>query len=215
MKVAALAVACLVVAASAAALKSQSPPAKATPPRVSASVAQLPAVAADGRIFLTTAQQRQAIAFGTIDRPVKSLLAVEAPLRYGEYKWNDRGIPAGPTWVRIDLGTQLISVFRAGHEIGTAVVVYGGDNKETPTGKLHILGKARNHRSSLYDAEMPYTLRLTNDGVSIHGSSVRWGAATHGCIGVPLDFAEHLFDATRTGDEVVIIPDRSPSQRSS
>jgi lipoprotein-anchoring transpeptidase ErfK/SrfK len=142
-------------------------------------------------------------------------LAVESPLRYGDYKWNDRGIPAGPTWVRIDLRTQIISVFRAGHEIGTAVVVYGGDNKETPTGKLHILGKARNHRSSLYDAEMPYTLRLTNDGVSIHGSSVRWGAATHGCIGVPLDFAEHLFDATRTGDEVVIIPDRSPSQRSS
>jgi lipoprotein-anchoring transpeptidase ErfK/SrfK len=221
MKVATLAVTCLVAAASAAAVKSQSgpstSPAKATSPRVTASVAQLPAVAADGRIFLTTAQQRQAIASGTIDRPVKSLLAVEAPLRYGEYKWNDRGIPAGLTWVRIDLGTQLMSVFRAGHEIGTAVVVYGGDNKETPTGKLHILGKARNHRSSLYDAEMPYTLRLTNDGVSIHGSSVRWGAATHGCIGVPLDFAERLFDATMIGDEVVIIPvsGRSTRQRSS
>ena len=220
MKVAALAVACLVVAGSAAALKSHSGPsasAKAMAHQVTAPVAQLPAAAADGRIFLTTGQQRQAIASGTIDRPVKSLLAVEAPLRYGEYKWNDRGVPAGATWVRIDLGTQLMSVFRAGHEIGTAVVVYGGDNKETPTGKLHILGKARNHRSSLYDAEMPYTLRLTNDGVSIHGSSVRWGAATHGCIGVPLDFAERLFDAARIGDEVVIVPvsDRSPGHRSS
>ena len=85
-------------------------------------------------------------------------------------QWNDRGVPAGPTWIRIDLGSQLISVFRAGHEIGTAVIVYGGDNKQTPLGKLHILGKARDHRSSLYDAEMPYTLRLTNDGVSIHAS---------------------------------------------
>jgi lipoprotein-anchoring transpeptidase ErfK/SrfK len=217
MKVAALAVPCVLVAASAADLKGHSGPttAEAKPHRVAEPIAQLPADAADGRIVLTRAQQRQAIASGTVDRPVRSLLAVESPLRYGDYKWNDRGIPAGPTWVRIDLRTQIISVFRAGHEIGTAVVVYGGDNKETPTGKLHILGKARNHRSSLYDAEMPYTLRLTNDGVSIHGSSVRWGAATHGCIGVPLDFAEHLFDATRTGDEVVIIPDRSPSQRSS
>ena len=78
------------------------------------------------------------------------------------------GIPAGPTWIRIDLGSQLISIFRAGHEIGTAVIVYGGDNKQTPIGKLHVLGKARDHRSSLYDAQMPYTLRLTDDGVSIH-----------------------------------------------
>jgi lipoprotein-anchoring transpeptidase ErfK/SrfK len=52
---------------------------------------------------------------------------------------------------------------------------------------------------------MPYTLRLTNDGVSIHASSVRWGAATHGCIGIPLPFAQRLFDAAAIGDEVVIV----------
>ena len=98
-----------------------------------------------------------------------------------------------------------MSVFRDGHEIGTAVVVYGGDNKQTPPGKLHILAKARDHRSSLYEAEMPYTLRLTDDGVSIHASSVRWGAATHGCIGVPLPFAQRLFNAASVGDEVVIV----------
>jgi L,D-transpeptidase catalytic domain len=159
-----------------------------------------------GRVFLTDAQQRQAIASGTIDRPVKSLLSVQAPLHYGDYLWNDRGISRGPTWIRVDLGSQLISIFRAGHEIGTAVIVYGGDNKQTPIGTLHILGKAREHRSSVYYAEMPYTLRLTNDGVSIHGSDVRWGAATHGCIGVPLAFAGRLFDAAKVGDEVVIIP---------
>jgi len=171
-----------------------------------ASIAQLPAAAASGRIFLTKAQLSQALASGTVDRPIKSLLAVDQPLTYGQYKWNDTAIPDGPTWVRIDLGTQLISVFRAGNEIGTAVIVYGGDNKQTPVGKLHILAKARDHRSSIYDASMPYTLRLTNDGVSIHGSNVRWGAATHGCIGVPLDFARHLFDATKVGDEVIILP---------
>jgi lipoprotein-anchoring transpeptidase ErfK/SrfK len=166
----------------------------------------LPAATAGGRIFLTNAQLREALASGTIDRPIKSLLAVEAPLHFGDYSWNDRAVPDGPTWVRIDLRSQLISVFRAGHEIGTAVIVYGGDNKETPAGKLHILGKARDHRSSLYNAPMPYTLRLTDDGVSIHGSSVRWGAATHGCIGVPLPFARRLFEATKVGDEVVIVP---------
>lgn len=157
------------------------------------------------RLFLTAPQLHQAIAAGTLDRPVKSLLAVRAPLKFGDYAWNDRDVPAGPTWVRVDLHSQLISVFRGGHEIGTAVIVYGGANKQTPAGTLHVLGKARDHRSSLYDAPMPYTLRLTDDGVSIHGSSVRWGAATHGCIGVPLPFAERLFDAASVGDEVTVV----------
>ena len=126
-------------------------------------------------------------------------------MRFGDFAWDDRGVPAGPTWMRVDLKAQLISVFRGPHEIGTAVIVYGGDNKETPAGKLHILAKAKTHRSSLYEAEMPYTLRLTDDGVSIHGSTVRWGAATHGCVGVPLAFAEKLFVATKVGDEVDIV----------
>jgi lipoprotein-anchoring transpeptidase ErfK/SrfK len=164
------------------------------------------AVPADGRLFLTREQLAQAMASGTLDRPVKSLLAVEKPLYFGDFQWNDRGVPAGPTWIRVDLGSQLISVFRAGHEIGTAVIVYGGDNKQTPLGRLHVLAKAREHRSSTYDAEMPFTLRLTDDGVSIHASAVRWGAATHGCIGVPLAFAQRLFDAASVGDEVTVVP---------
>jgi lipoprotein-anchoring transpeptidase ErfK/SrfK len=164
------------------------------------------APAREGRVFLTNVQLKQALASGTIDRPIQSLLAVKTPLHFGDYEWNDTAVPNGPTWVRIDLRSQLISVFRAGHEIGTAVIVYGGDNKETPAGKLHILAKARDHRSSVYEAEMPYTLRLTDDGVSIHASSVRWGAATHGCIGVPLAFAQRLFETTKVGDEVVIVP---------
>jgi lipoprotein-anchoring transpeptidase ErfK/SrfK len=165
----------------------------------------LSAAAREGRVFLTSAQTKDALAAGTIDRPISSLLAVKEPMHFGDYTWNDTAIPQGPTWVRVDLRSQLISVFRAGHEIGTAVIVYGGDNKETPAGKLHVLAKARDHRSSLYEAEMPYTLRLTDDGVSIHASDVRWGAATHGCIGVPLAFAQRLFDATKVGDEVVIV----------
>jgi len=161
--------------------------------------------AAGDRLFLTNAQLTQAIARGTFDRPVKSLLAVPASLHFGDYVWNDRGVPAGPTWVRVDLARQLISVFRAGHEIGTAVVVYGADGLPTPAGKFPILAKLKDHRSATYDAPMPYTLRLTGDGVSIHGSSVRWGAATHGCIGVPLPFAERLFNATKVGDDVVVV----------
>lgn len=167
----------------------------------------------NGRLFLTGAQVQDAMRSGTLDRPVKSLLSVPSKLQYGDFVWNDTGVPSGPTWIRVDLGRQLISIFRASHEIGTAVIVYGGDNKQTPPGRLHILGKAKDHSSSIYDAKMPYTLRLTNDGVSIHASSVRWGAATHGCIGVPLGFAKHLFEATKVGDEVIVVPGRTAQSR--
>jgi hypothetical protein len=138
-------------------------------------------------------------------QPVDSLLAVAGPMRYGEFVWNDTGAAAGPLWVRIDREAQLISVFRGGDEIGTAVILYGAPDKPTPAGRYPILAKDRDHRSSLYDAEMPYTLRLTGDGVSIHASNVREGHATHGCIGLPEPFARKLFDQARVGDAVVIV----------
>jgi lipoprotein-anchoring transpeptidase ErfK/SrfK len=216
MKAGTIAIVCATLAAGAA-LWTQAPKAAASVAAPGAVVhaqqarADKPSVPAADRVFLTKDQQAQAMASGTLDRPVESLLAVDTPLHFGDYRWNDKGVPAGPTWIRVDLGSQLISVFRAGHEIGTAVIVYGGDNKETPAGTLHVLAKARDHRSSLYDAEMPYTLRLTDDGVSIHASDVRWGAATHGCIGVPRGFAQQLFGAAKVGDEVTIVPAGSRS----
>src|SRR3954451_1254286 len=70
------------------------------------SVAQPPP--AGNRVFLTKAQLDQAVASGTLDRPVKSLLAVKVPLHFGDYSWDDRGVPAGLTWVRVDLSSQLI-----------------------------------------------------------------------------------------------------------
>lgn len=138
-------------------------------------------------------------------QPVASLLAVPGRMRYGAFVWNDSGVPDGPLWVRVDRDAQLISVFRGGDEIGTAVILYGAPDKPTPAGRYPILAKSRDHRSSLYDAEMPYTLRLTGDGVSIHASNVREGRATHGCIGLPEAFARKLFDQARVGDPVVIV----------
>lgn len=141
-------------------------------------------------------------------QPVRSLLNVRRPMRYGQWVWDDRGVPAGPSWVRIDLAAQMLSLFRAGHEIGTAVILYGTDGKPTPTGVFPILEKAREHRSTLYDAEMPYMLRLTGDGVAIHASDVRFGHATHGCIGVPPAFARLLFEQVRRRDPVAILRPR-------
>jgi hypothetical protein len=137
-------------------------------------------------------------------RRIKSLLNVPR-MRFGDYVWDDHGVASGPAWVRIDLSNQLLSVFRNGYEIGTTVIIYGTDGKPTPTGIFPIMGKAKEHQSTLYDAPMPFMLRLTGDGVAIHASNVRHGSATHGCIGVPSAFAEKLFAEVRRGTIVAII----------
>ena len=170
---------------------------------------QQPEWADQDRIFLTKAQLFQAHAEGAIDRDIQSVLDVRKRMHYGDFVWNDRNVPKGPVWVRVDLKSQLISVFRSGHEIGTAVVLYGADEKQTPNGVFPVIAKIKDHKSATYDgAPMPYTLRLTQDGVAIHGSDVRWGAATHGCIGVPVEFAQKLFGQVAKGDQVLIISDK-------
>lgn len=183
------------------------------PPRADEVRAEVaPAWPSSERIEITEAQLIHAYATGTLDRPVKTLLNVRSAMHHGDFRWNDRKVPQGKVWVRVDLDSQLISVFRAGHEIGTAVILYGAEEKQSPSGTFPILWKRMDHHSTTYDAPMPYTLRLTQDGVAIHGSDVRWGRATHGCIGVPVEFAKRLFEQVKPGDEVLIVA--SPARSS-
>ena len=170
--------------------------------RPRAAVASLP-VAPPARVAFPASAASPA---GDGQRPIASLLNVTRPMVYGDYLWEEAGVPSGAPWVRIDLARQTLSVFRGGNEIGTTVILYGADDYPTPTGEFTVREKRRDYRSISYDAPMPFMLRLTDDGVAIHGSDVRAGAATHGCIGVPKAFAERLFAAVPAGTPVTILP---------
>ena len=160
------------------------------------------------RITLPRAQLLPAVAAASpADRPIASLLNVPTAMEYGDWKWSEEGVPPGEIWVLVDLKAQTMSVFRGAHEIGTAVTLYGVDRKPTPTGRFTIIEKRKDHVSNLYNAPMPYMMRLTMDGVAIHGSDVREGAGTHGCLGVPLDFGEKLFAQVERGTEVLVLAD--------
>jgi len=136
---------------------------------------------------------------------IKRVLPISGPIRYGEFHWNEAGAPAaGPLVITVDLEARTISVFRDGYEIGAAAVLLGTQEKPTPVGVFPITEKDARHMSNLYDAPMPYMMRLTNDGVSIHATTVQNGYASHGCIGVPLGFAKKLFGVARLGDKVYV-----------
>ncbi|KLE31189.1 L,D-transpeptidase family protein [Aurantiacibacter gangjinensis] len=137
---------------------------------------------------------------------IKRVLPIEGPIRYGEWHWDDEGVPDGPLVMTVDLQARVISVFRNGYEIGAAAALLGTPEHPTPTGTFPILTKERYNTSSLYnDAPMPWTLRLTWDGIAIHGgSTVENGYASHGCIAVPDEFASRLFDEAEIGDVMII-----------
>ena len=135
---------------------------------------------------------------------VKRILPIEGAIKYGDWHWDETGVPDGPIVVTVDLDARVISIFRGGYEIGAAAVLLGTDEKPTPTGVFPITEKKRHHVSNLYDAPMPYMQRLTNDGISLHATTVELGYASHGCIGMPEAFAARVFEKTRVGDRVFI-----------
>jgi hypothetical protein len=136
---------------------------------------------------------------------IRSVLNIKGPMHYGDFVWDADHTPDGDVWLRVDLAHQELSVFRDGHEIGSSVILYGGPNNATPKGAFTILDKQANYVSHKYRAPMPFAQRLTNDGVAIHGSNVREGWATHGCIGVPVEFARLIFSVTHKGDLVAVL----------
>ena len=138
---------------------------------------------------------------------IRSILPIEGAIKYGEWHWDESRAPAeGPLVMTVDLDARVLSVFRGGHEIGAAAVLLGTPQHPTPTGIFPILTKERHNISEKYgNAPMPWTLRLTWDGVAIHGgSTVERGYASHGCIGTPDPFVSRLFAIASKGDTVII-----------
>ena len=137
---------------------------------------------------------------------IKRILPIKGPLKYGEWHWDDKNVPAGPLVITVDLEARVMSVFRGGYEIGAAVAMLGTDEHPTPLGTFPILSKQRDNVSEKYDnAPMPFSMFLTTDGVAIHGGrSVENGYASHGCIAIPTEMAEKLFAIAKQGDKVII-----------
>ncbi|MCX7098462.1 MAG: L,D-transpeptidase [Methylococcales bacterium] len=138
----------------------------------------------------------------TASRPAETAPFMLNP---GQFIWKGDAVPYGPIVVVVSLLEQKAYVYRNGIRIGVSTASTGKAGHNTPTGVFMVLQKDKEHRSKTYNnAAMPYTERLTWDGVALHAGGLPGYPSSHGCIHLPSEFARRLFDASPMGMTVVI-----------
>ena len=138
-------------------------------------------------------------------------LAIVGPARAdvvdAAIEWRPERAPEGPTMIVVGIEEQRAQIYRNGVRIGTTPVSTGRSGHDTPTGLFSILQKKREHYSNLYDdAPMPNMQRLTWDGIALHAGRLPGYPASHGCIRLPHEMSDRLFDVTSKGSLVAILP---------
>jgi lipoprotein-anchoring transpeptidase ErfK/SrfK len=126
-------------------------------------------------------------------------------LNPGQYVWSSSIPASGEAHVVIDLLTQMTYVYRGDTLVGAAHVSTARQGHVTPMGQWTILEKRPFYRSKKYDnAPMPWMERIDDYGVALHGGPNPGYPASHGCIRLPMKFAEKLYGVTRVGTKVLI-----------
>jgi hypothetical protein len=133
-----------------------------------------------------------------IDRPINQL-------KRGEFLWMGEAVTKGPVVMVVSITEQRAYVYRNGILIGATTVSTGRPGHPTPTGVFTVLQKQQEHKSTIYDeAPMPYMERLTWGGIALHAGGLPGYPESHGCIHLPSEFAQRLYDISPNGMTVVI-----------
>src|ERR1700742_2720865 len=112
-----------------------------------------------------------------------------------------------PIMAIVSLRSQRVTIYDTKGWILRAPVSSGQTGRETPAGIFAVIQKDADHHSNLYDdAFMPHMQRLTWSGIALHGGPLPGYPASHGCVRMPFDFAERLFDKTEMGMRVIVAP---------
>ena len=144
---------------------------------------------------------------GAAPQAHKDMLATFARggLRPGEFVWAAQIPATGETRIVIDTLTQMAYVYRGEKLVGATTVSSAKRGKITPLGFWSVLEKKKFHRSRKYDnAPMPFMQRIDSYGIALHGGNNPGYPASHGCVRLPMKFAEKLYGLTKLGSKVVI-----------
>lgn len=126
-------------------------------------------------------------------------------LKPGEYVWATPAPAQGDTRIVADLLTQMVYVYRGDKLLGASSMSSAKTGHITPFGYWTILEKRPFYRSKKYDnAPMPFMQRIDDYGIAFHGGVNPGYPASHGCMRLPMKFAEKLYGVTKIGTKVVI-----------
>jgi lipoprotein-anchoring transpeptidase ErfK/SrfK len=167
--------------------------------------------------------------------PVRRDYTPEDRVRYQLWDYTWKPDPNKPiTRIEVRLGEQRVLVYQGDDVAGNSPTTTGKPGHDTPPGHYSILVKDIDHKSNLYgvfldsgghiinsnanvgdtpppgsvydSADMPYYLRIREDGVGLHAGYLPGYPASHGCIRLPHAFAELLFSNVSVGTPVDVVP---------
>jgi lipoprotein-anchoring transpeptidase ErfK/SrfK len=126
-------------------------------------------------------------------------------LKPGEYVWASAIPSEGDTRIVLDLLTQMAYVYRGDKLVGASTISSAKRGMITPLGFWSILEKRPFYRSKKYEnAPMPWMQRIDQYGIALHGGNNPGYPASHGCVRLPMKFAEKLYKLTNVGSKVII-----------
>ena len=126
-------------------------------------------------------------------------------LRPGDHRWVDNVPATGDAKVVIDLKTQLLYVYRDERLVGVSTISSGKKGKETQLGYWSVLPRsARDLAANMTMRRCPSCRCTTPRAWPSTGGALPGYPASHGCVRLPVKFAERLFTMTRVGTKVVI-----------
>jgi len=123
----------------------------------------------------------------------------------GNYVWAETLPAEGDPKIVIDLLTQTAYVYQGDALVGAASISSAKTGMSTPLGFWKVEEKKKMYRSKKYGkAPMPFMQRIDDHGIALHGGDNPGYPASHGCVRMPMKFAEKLFSLTKLGTEVII-----------
>ena len=120
--------------------------------------------------------------------------------------------PQGPLIIAVSINSQQVKIYDANGFFAEAPVSTGMRGHPTPMGVFSVIQKQRLHHSNIYSgAPMPFMQRITWSGVAMHAGVLPGYPASHGCIRMPPAFAVRMYNWTKMGARVFVIPGEIPT----
>jgi lipoprotein-anchoring transpeptidase ErfK/SrfK len=115
--------------------------------------------------------------------------------------------PQGPVIIAISIDQQKLRLYDANGFFAETPISTGMKGHLTPMGAFSVIQKQKLHHSNIYSgAPMPYMQRITWSGIAIHAGVLPGYPASHGCIRMPMAFAMKMWNWTKMGARVVVVP---------